>query len=128
MAALLTVERHNTEKVGLLIAECRRMGIEVLPPSVNVSANGFTIEELPLASPEGGQEKADDHLHRARSPFSHFPCRGDRHPYGPRRGEKRRRRPGRADLRARGARSFASLADFANRVDLRQVNRRAWSA
>src|SRR5512139_2569045 len=37
MAALLTVERHNTEKVGILIAECRRMGIEILPPSANVS-------------------------------------------------------------------------------------------
>ncbi len=47
MAALLTVERHNTEKVGLLIAECRRMGIEVLPPNVNVSGHNFTIEQLP---------------------------------------------------------------------------------
>src|SRR5512139_748081 len=47
MAALLTVERHNTEKVGILIAECRRMGIEVVPPSVNVSQHTFTIEKLP---------------------------------------------------------------------------------
>ena len=47
MAALLTVERHDTEKVGVLIAECRRMGIEVLPPSVNVSEHIFTIEQLP---------------------------------------------------------------------------------
>ena len=47
MAALLTIERHDTEKVGVLIAECRRMGIEVLPPSVNVSSNSFTIESLP---------------------------------------------------------------------------------
>ena len=47
MAALLTVERHDTEKVGLLIAECRRMGIEVLPPNVNVSGHSFTVEQLP---------------------------------------------------------------------------------
>ncbi len=44
MTALLTVERHNTEKVGILINECRRMGIEVLPPSVNRSDLDFTIE------------------------------------------------------------------------------------
>ncbi len=47
MAALLTVERHNTEKIGVLIAECRRMGIEVLPPSVNVSGHRFSVEKLP---------------------------------------------------------------------------------
>ena len=47
MAALLTVERHDTEKIGLLIAECRRMGIEVLPPNLNVSSNSFTVEQLP---------------------------------------------------------------------------------
>ncbi len=44
MTALLTVERHNTEKVGMLVTECRRMGIEVLPPSVNRSDLFFTIE------------------------------------------------------------------------------------
>ena len=47
MAALLTIERHDTEKIGLLIAECRRMGIEVLPPNINVSSNNFTVEQLP---------------------------------------------------------------------------------
>ena len=49
MAALLTIERHDTEKIGLLIAECRRMGIEVLPPNINVSSNNFTVEQLPPA-------------------------------------------------------------------------------
>ncbi|MFN3763095.1 MAG: LAGLIDADG family homing endonuclease, partial [Anaerolineae bacterium] len=44
MTALLTVERHNTEKVGILVNECRRMGIEVLPPSVNRSGLEFAIE------------------------------------------------------------------------------------
>ncbi len=44
MTALLTVERHNTEKVGILVNECRRMGIEVLPPSVNRSGLEFVIE------------------------------------------------------------------------------------
>ncbi|RLC79176.1 MAG: DNA polymerase III subunit alpha, partial [Chloroflexi bacterium] len=45
MTAMLTVERHNTDKLAVLITECRRMGIEVLPPDVNKSGRGFTIEE-----------------------------------------------------------------------------------
>ena len=44
MAALLSVERNNTDKVGLFIAECRRMGIEIMPPDVNRSGLDFTIE------------------------------------------------------------------------------------
>ena len=39
MTALMTSERSNTEKIGLLISECRKMGIEVLPP--NVSHSGY---------------------------------------------------------------------------------------
>ncbi len=47
MAALLTVERNNTEKVGLLVGECRAMGIPVLPPHINHSRIDFTIEDRP---------------------------------------------------------------------------------
>jgi DNA polymerase-3 subunit alpha len=35
MAALLTSVKDNTDKVAAYIEECRRMGIEVLPPDVN---------------------------------------------------------------------------------------------
>ena len=45
MAALMTVEQHKTDKMGMLIEECRMMGIEVLPPNVNHSKAGFIIEE-----------------------------------------------------------------------------------
>ena len=45
MAALLTVERGNTEKVGMLAGECRAMGIAILPPSVNHSGIEFAIED-----------------------------------------------------------------------------------
>ena len=40
MAALLTSETGNTAKVVKYINECREMGITVLPPDVNHSANG----------------------------------------------------------------------------------------
>lgn len=46
MTALLTVERGNTDKIGMLMAECRAMGIDVLPPSVNKSLiSEFAIDE-----------------------------------------------------------------------------------
>jgi DNA polymerase-3 subunit alpha len=45
MTGLMTTERHNTEKIGFLIAECRRMGIEVLSPDVNQSGIDFSIKD-----------------------------------------------------------------------------------
>jgi len=44
MAALLSVDRGDVERVGALVAECRRLGINILPPDVNRSGLDFTIE------------------------------------------------------------------------------------
>jgi len=44
MAALLSVELNNTDKVAAYVADCRRMGIEVLPPDINTSMWDFSIE------------------------------------------------------------------------------------
>ncbi len=44
MSAFLTVAIGNSEKVAAGIAECKRMGIEVLPPDVNRSQEGFALE------------------------------------------------------------------------------------
>ena len=44
MTAVLTAFRSNEEKVAAAIAECRRMGIEVLPPDVHRSGLEFTVE------------------------------------------------------------------------------------
>lgn len=43
MAALLTFEMGNTDKVVDYIAECKDMGIKVLPPDVNESFADFTV-------------------------------------------------------------------------------------
>ncbi len=43
MAALLTGVMSSSEKVALYIAECRRKGIEILPPDVNESDTNFTV-------------------------------------------------------------------------------------
>ena len=45
MAALLTSVLDNSDKVAEYIAECRDCGIELLPPDVNRSSDGFTVED-----------------------------------------------------------------------------------
>ncbi|MDP3994764.1 MAG: DNA polymerase III subunit alpha, partial [bacterium] len=45
MTALLTAESNDTDKIAAAISECRRMKIKVLPPDINLSKIGFSIEE-----------------------------------------------------------------------------------
>lgn len=96
MAALLTFEIGSTDKVSEYIEECRRMGIRIAPPDVNVSENDFTVvsggEKLirfGLAAIKGVGEKAVAAIMATRSAD------------GP----------------------FTSIFDFCERVDLGAVNR-----
>ena len=107
MTALMTVEQ-SVEKVGLLIIETRRMGIDVLPPAVNYSDLDFMIETQPngkrairfgMASIKGVGEGPVRVIREARGPST-----------------------------GSGGGSFKSLEDFCRRVDLRSVNRRALEA
>ena len=43
MAALITSEKNDVERVGYLIGECKNMGLEVLAPDINESYHGFTV-------------------------------------------------------------------------------------
>ncbi|KNF09136.1 DNA polymerase III, subunit alpha [Gottschalkia purinilytica] len=43
MAALITSVMGNTNSVSLYIQECKRLGIEVLPPDINESNRKFTV-------------------------------------------------------------------------------------
>ena len=97
MAALLTSERANTDKMVQYIGECREMGIRVLPPDVNQSRHvssrvrrGAGDIRFGLAAIKNVGEGAVEACWR------------------------------------RGARAgrFRSLFDFCERVDLRAVNRR----
>lgn len=45
MCALLTSERGNLDKAAQYIEECRRIGIDVLPPDINRSATEFSVED-----------------------------------------------------------------------------------
>ena len=44
MAAVMTAEYGDSEKIAHAMAECKRMGVKVLPPDVNYSGVGFTID------------------------------------------------------------------------------------
>jgi DNA polymerase-3 subunit alpha len=43
MAALMTSEINSTDRIYALMEECRRMGIEVLPPDINESKSDFSV-------------------------------------------------------------------------------------
>jgi DNA polymerase-3 subunit alpha len=45
MAATMTTEAADAKKVANAIAECKRMGVEVLGPDVNKSVLGFSVED-----------------------------------------------------------------------------------
>lgn len=43
MSAVLTAESGDVDTIGIMVAECKRMGIEVLPPSINESFSQFSV-------------------------------------------------------------------------------------
>ncbi|TSC86729.1 MAG: DNA polymerase III subunit alpha [Microgenomates group bacterium Gr01-1014_7] len=46
MAAVMTAESEDADKIAAAIEECKRLGIVVLPPDINKSFIGFTMERL----------------------------------------------------------------------------------
>ena len=95
MTALLCVERGNTDKIGIIAAEARRLGIEILPPDVNHSACDFVIENGKIRFGLGAIKGVGDGSIAAI-----------------------------VSARREGG-VFASLDALCDRVDLRQVNRKA---
>ena len=45
MASTLTSEKNDSSRIVVLIDECRRMNLEILPPNVNVSGAKFEVTE-----------------------------------------------------------------------------------
>ncbi len=109
MAALLTVDRDNSERVAMEVADCRRTGIPVLPPNVNHGDHHFTIEN--------GATETSDHERKSGEPS------GIRFGLGAVKNVGHG--PIEAILKGRQGRPFSDSGDFCRRVDLRQVNRRA---
>jgi DNA polymerase-3 subunit alpha len=94
MAALLTSEMENTDKIVKYIAEAREMKIKTLPPDVNESSVTFRVVK--------------DHIHFGMAAVKNV-------------GETAVRSI--LDAREREG-AFRSLYDFCKKVDLRGVNKR----
>lgn len=94
MAAIITSEVSNTDKILAHVSACRDMDIEVLPPDVNRSYNEFTVEgesiRYGLSGIKGVGEGAVESI---------------------------------VEEREKGG-DFTSLLDFCQRVNLRKVNKR----
>lgn len=81
MAAAMTNEMDNTDKLSKVLEEARSMGLEVLPPSINRSQSRFTVEQGPdgayrvrfgLAAIKNAGEKAINALIDAREEHGPF--------------------------------------------------------
>ncbi|MEK7609729.1 MAG: DNA polymerase III subunit alpha [Patescibacteria group bacterium] len=59
LSAVLTSEQGDTEKVAETIAECKRIGIPVLPPDINESFSQFTV----IKDEQGGNALAPINNH-----------------------------------------------------------------
>jgi DNA polymerase III subunit alpha len=98
MAALISSVMSTKDKVPFFVARCEEMGIEILPPDVNLSDHEFTVVEgnvrFGLDAVKGVGYQAVEAIKRARDEG------------GP----------------------FTSLWDFCERVDNRTVNKKAIEA
>ncbi|MGZ5010510.1 MAG: DNA polymerase III subunit alpha, partial [Methylobacter sp.] len=99
MAAVMSADMDNTDKVVILIEECRQMKLEILPPTINISKYKFTVNDAGqivygLGALKGVGEAAIEEM------------LVEREAYGP----------------------FSGLYDLCKRVDLRKFNRRVLEA
>lgn len=94
MAALITSDMDNTDKVIRYIGECRDLGCAVLPPDINEGFHGFTVHgesiRFGLGASKGVGQNAITSI---------------------------------IDVRQANG-SFQSFADFCERLDFRQVNKK----
>ena len=102
MAAVLSYEVNNTDKIANFVSECQRMGIPILPPDVNRSALKFSPERTKAGS------EAPDAIRYGLSAIKNV-------------GEGAVQ-AAMEDREKNGA--FKTVEDFAARLDTRSVNRK----
>jgi DNA polymerase-3 subunit alpha len=114
MTALLSASKNDTAKVAFYVADCRSMGVDVLPPNINVSGWDFTVEDR---DPSAATRQGEDCKAATCVPAIRFGL-----------GAVKNVGQGPVDLilaaRAEGG-PFETLSEFATRVDLRTVGKRA---
>jgi len=119
MAGLLSNEINNTEKISVLVSECKRMGITILPPDVNRSGLKFVPETVAAVYDRRPQDEEIEN--GGHSP----PLQGRAIRFGL--AAIKNVGEGAMELamreRERGA-GFKSLEDFCSRLDSRIANRK----
>ena len=98
MAAVLSADMDNTDKVVILVEECRNMKLRIVAPDVNQSEYKFTVN-------------ADGHVVYGLGAIKGV-------------GEG----PVEAIVTARGEQPFTDLFDFCARMDLKRINKRTLDA
>ena len=96
--ALLSVNKNDSAKVAFYSADCRNMGIDVLPPDINTSCWDFAIEDL-----ADGKTAIRFGLGAIKNVGQN---------------------PVELIMQARGDKPFKDLNDIARRVDLKSVGKR----
>jgi DNA polymerase III subunit alpha len=121
MAALLSVERGNLDKVALFVSECRRLGIEIRPPDVNASGVDFGVEPLQWKTLAERDDLMGAEGLAIRFGLGAIKNVGD----GPAQVivSSRTDTPSEG-TEPEGEKPFADVEDLVNRVDLRQINKR----
>ncbi len=98
LAASMTLDIGNTDRLNIFRQEAQRLGVTVAPPDINRSESVFSVDAeantvfYALAAVKGVGKQAMDHV---------------------------------VEVRTAGGR-FKSISDFARRVDPRQVNKRSF--
>jgi len=119
MSALLTADSGDTEKIFEIVEECKKMGIEVLPPDINDSIGAFSV----VLNEDGTHKKTEkrEHLTEEKNIGQiRFGLNSIKN-FGEAIAEaitKERRENGK----------YASLADFLTRVEDRNLNKRSVEA
>jgi DNA polymerase III subunit alpha len=108
MAALISSVMSTKDKVPFFVARCEEMGIEILPPDVNLSDHQFTVGP---ASAQGGVGNIRFGLDAVKG-VGYQAVEAIKH----------------AREGSDTARPFASLWEFCERVDSRAVNKKAIEA
>ncbi len=113
MTALLSVTKHETDKMALYVNDARNMGVAVLPPDINASVWDFAIEEHDLY-PAETMSTGSGQVGKAAIRFGLGAIKNV--------GQGAVELPAQARLKG-GA--FKDLNDLSARVDLRAVGKRA---
>ncbi|MHC4697403.1 MAG: DNA polymerase III subunit alpha [Planctomycetota bacterium] len=118
MAALMTFEMSNTDKVAEYREECKEMGITVEPPDVNLSEFDFMVGRTAVAASNTASASRQD-PHKKQTPGTKSAIRFG---LGAIKGVGSKAVSAIVDQRRDGG-PFKDLFDFCERVDLSAVNR-----